>query len=307
MIIGKNNKFIFKFNLTMKFKLMKTPILYFFALILLFFSCGKSEKEKAEEQRIKDSLNQSNQHLSGELIQKDSTIGSFIHSFNVIQDNLDEIKKKENIITSISKDSDVKSKEDQIVSDIQSIYELIAQNKLRISKMSSKLKNANIKIEELQKIIERLNNQLIEKDTEIAELKKSLEQKDVELSNIKTTLNETKQESDLKTSKLNTAYYVIGNTKELIKENILTKDGGFIGIGKETKMKDNFNTSYFTKVDITNCKEIILSCKKAKIMSTNPSASYQFEGTQGKGISKLIILDPTVFWSTTKYLVIITE
>ena len=90
---------------------MKRIAIALLALPLLF-SCGKSAKEEA--QRIQDSLNNSNHALSGRLVEKDSTIGSFIHSFNVIQDNLDEIKKKENIINSVSKDGDVKSKEEQI-------------------------------------------------------------------------------------------------------------------------------------------------------------------------------------------------
>ena len=283
---------------------MKRIAIALLALPLLF-SCGKSAKEEA--QRIQDSLNNSNHALSGRLVEKDSTIGSFIHSFNVIQDNLDEIKKKENIINSVSKDGDVKSKEEQIVADIQSIYDLIAQNKQRIARMNAKLKGANVKIEELQKIIERLNAQLVEKDNEIASLKASLEQKNVELSSVKTELTETKQESDLKTEKLNTAYYAVGTVKELIKQNVLTKDGGFIGLGKTTKMKADFNTSYFTKVDVTNLKEITLACNKAKLMSTNPTDSYKFEGEQGKNISKLVITNPTSFWATDRYLVVIIE
>ena len=272
----------------------------------LLFSCGKSAKEIAQE-RYDDSLTNSNHRIAGEVVQKDSTIGSFIHSFNVIQDNLDEIKKKENIINSVSKDGDVKSKEEQIVADIQSIYDLIAQNKQRIARMNAKLKNANVKIDELQKIIDHLNAQLQEKDSEIASLKASLEQKNVELSNVKTALTETKQESDLKTEKLNTAYYAIGTAKELIKQNVLTKDGGFIGLGKSTKLKANFNTAYFTKVDVTTLKEITIGSKKAKVISTNPADSYSFEGEQGKKITNLLINDPAAFWATDRYLVIVTE
>ena len=33
--------------------------------------------------------------------------------------------------------------------------------------------------------------------------------------------------------------------KELIEKGVLTKEGGFIGIGKTTKLKDNFNLKSF--------------------------------------------------------------
>ena len=127
------------------------------------------------------------------------------------------------------------------------------------------------------------------------------------MSNVKTALTETKQESDLKTEKLNTAYYAIGTAKELIKQNVLTKDGGFIGLGKSTKLKANFNTAYFTKVDVTTLKEITIGSKKAKVISTNPADSYSFEGEQGKKITNLLINDPAAFWATDRYLVIVTE
>src|ERR1017187_5327587 len=99
--------------------------------IPLFFSCGTGGKSEAD--RIKDSLNQVNGNLKGEVGKKDSTIESFIRSFNQIQDNLDQIKSKEKMITSVAKDGDVKSKEGQIVSDIQSIYDLINENKKKIA------------------------------------------------------------------------------------------------------------------------------------------------------------------------------
>ena len=282
---------------------ISTVLLTFFCLA--FISCGNFNKQNLNEHI--DSLNTENQHLNKSNIVKDSTIGSFIHSFNTIQDNLDEIKSKEKIINSLSKDGDVKNKEDQIISDIQSIYELIERNKRQIAGMSSKLKHANVKVEELQKIIDRLNTQITEKDGEIANLKANLEQMNIELSSVKETLTETQQESNLKTSQLNTAFYAFGTSKELIKANVLTKDGGFIGIGKEIHMKDDFNRNYFTKIDISVTKEITLACKRAKLITTHPAGSYKFEGEQGYKISKLTITNAQDFWSISKYLVISIE
>jgi len=72
----------------------------------MLFSCGNNGKSEADH--IKDSLNAVNGNLKGEVVKKDSTIESFIRSYNVIQDNLDKIKEKENIIDKVNKEGDVK-------------------------------------------------------------------------------------------------------------------------------------------------------------------------------------------------------
>ena len=66
------------------------------------------------------------------------------------------------------------------------------------------------------------------------------------------------------------------------------------------------NTSYFTKMDITATKEIQLSAKKAKLVTTHPAGSYKIDGADGKA-DKLIILDADKFWSVSKYCVIVVE
>lgn len=286
---------------------MKNMKKYLFLLLALplLFSCG--DNGKSEIARIKDSLNSVNGGLKGEVGQKDSTIDSFIKGFNDIQDNLDQIKEKEKIVTKSSKDGDVKSREGQIVEDIQSIYNLLAQNKKRIAGLSANLKNSNVKNTELQKMIDHLTKSIEDKDIEIGDLKSQLEKLNVELSSVQTNLQETSQASDAKTEKLNTAYYAFGTAKELVKQNVLTKEGGFIGIGKTAKLKDGFNQSYFTKVDITTLKEVPLAAKKARLVTSHSSSSYKFEGTQGKKIEKLVITDSEVFWSESKYLVIVID
>jgi hypothetical protein len=271
----------------------------------LLFSCGNGGK--SETDRIKDSLNMVNGGLKGEVGKKDSTIETFIRSFNQIQDNLDQIKDKEKIIDKATKSGEVKSKQEQIVSDIQSIYDLLNDNKKKLAGMGTQLKHSNLKITELQKMMDHLEAQLGEKDGQIADLKNQLEKMNVELSGVKTMLDETIQSSDKKTEKMNTAWYAFGTTKELINQGVLTKEGGFIGIGKSAKLKNDFNKEYFTKVDISVTKEIPLACKKARLLTSHPSGSYQFKGEQGKQIEKLLITNPDDFWGVDKYLVIIIE
>jgi hypothetical protein len=123
---------------------------------------------------------------------------------------------------------------------------------------------------------------------------------------VNTTLQEATQESAVKTEKLNTAYYAFGTSKELIKNNVLTKEGGFIGLGKTQKVKEDFNKNYFTKVDVTALSEIPLGAKKAKLVTTHPGGSYRIDGADGKA-EKLVITNTEDFWSASKYLVVVIE
>ena len=172
--------------------------------------------------------------------------------------------------------------------------------------MKSKLKDSNNKNDELEKFITRLTVELESKDAQIGDLKTQLEQLNVEMTNLNISYQEATQESAVKTEKLNAAFYAFGTSKELIKNGVLTKEGGFIGIGKIQKMKDDFNKTYFTQVDISTTNTIALAAKKAKIITTHPSGSYKIEGANGKA-DKITIINAEEFWSASKYLVIVVE
>jgi len=271
---------------------------------LFTISCGGSEKE---ENPLADSLSGVNGELSGKLSQKEAAIQEFVNSFNAIQENLTAIKEKEKIVTAHSKNGDVKSMEQSIQEDIQAIYDLMAKNKSRINSLTKKLKASKSKITGLEQMIATLEAQLEAKDGEITALKSQLEAKNIELSNIVMNLEVVEAESNAKTEKLNTAFYAFGTFKELKEKNVITKEGGFIGMGKSAKLKDDFNKEYFTKVDISQVNSIHIGAKKAKIITNHPTSSYKLILAGEKSVEKIDILNPEDFWSNSKYLVIITE
>jgi len=281
---------------------------YFFMLLALpiFFSCENKNKI-SETDRVRDSLDMINGHLVGVVSHKDSTIDSFIQSFNEIQANLDEIKAKEKIISAETKSGDTKNKQSKITEDIQLIYNLIDENKKKIAGMNAKLKKANFQVTELDKMLLRLHTDVEEKDAQINDLKTELENMHIELAGLQTSFEDVKLESSLKTDKMNTVYYVTGSAKDLTKQGVLTKEGGFIGIGKSAKLKDQFNKDNFTQVDASVVREIPLSSKKAKVITSHPSNSYKIEGEQGKKVNKLVITNSDEFWSTSKYLLVVTD
>jgi hypothetical protein len=280
-------------------------LIYLFAFLPFAFSCETGNKEGALS--AEDSLSAIAGGQKVRIERQDSSINEFIRGFNEIQDNLDVIKEKEKIVSASSKDAETrKTKQEQIVADIQTIYDVMNKNKQKLASMRSKLKESNKKNEELEKFIARLTTEIEEKDAQINSLKGDLERLNIEMSNLITTYKEEVQASDVKTEKLNTAYYAFGTAKELIKNNVLTKEGGFIGLGKSQKVKEDFNKEYFTKIDITSVNSIPLGAKKAKLVTTHPAGSYKIEGPEGKA-EKLTITNPDDFWSASKYLVIVIE
>lgn len=266
-------------------------------------SCG-GDKEK-DVNPLADSLQSVNGELSGKLGEKELALQEFITNFNEIQENLNAIKEKEKIVSSNSSQGDAKSKEDQIKEDIQAIYDLMSKNKSRIGSLTQKLKNSNLKLEGLEKMIENLQNSINLKDEEIADLKTRMEGLNIELSNLTTNYQEVETENQVKTNEINTAYYAIGTSKELKEKNVISKEGGFIGIGKTTKVKSDFNKEYFTKVNIEQTASINIGARKAKIITTHPSSSYKIIGE--KPVEKIEITNAKEFWSASKYLVIIIE
>lgn len=283
-------------------------IIAFLAGIFVLNSCkNEPSEEMLKAQAELDSLKNESQI-------KDDAINEFLKSLNDIEANLATIKEKEKIIT-VTADSNNELKVDaktRINDDIQLIYQLMQDNKKKINSLNKKMKNANIRISELEKMLDNLSKQIVQKDTELAELKTKLENMNIEIAELTTTVDELKDENynlsatiDDKTNELNTAFYVFGTEKELKENKIITKEGGFIGLGKIEKLMKDFNKDYFAKVDIRKTKRIDLFSKKARIITTHPSSSYKFYG-QNK-IDSLVITNPSEFWAASKYLVIVVD
>jgi chromosome segregation ATPase len=164
------------------------------------------------------------------------------------QDNLDVIKSKQNLISSVGKNPEnIRNSKDQIISDIQSINELMDQNKNKLAALKEKLKQSDKKLKqsdekiaELEKFITNLNDQLAAQVVEIDQLKMDLEKMNMQMVDLNKKYQSTVAESNQKTSLLNTAWYAIGTTKELMEKGVITKEGGIIGIGKSKKTSTKF-------------------------------------------------------------------
>jgi hypothetical protein len=71
-------------------------------------------------------------------------------------------------------------------------------------------------------------------------------------------------------------------------------------------LQGNFNKSYFTKIDIRVSKEVKLYSKSVRLLTMHPSSSYTL--TQDNNNQYILrISNPQLFWSTSKYLVVLVK
>ncbi|MGB0167289.1 MAG: hypothetical protein ACPF8V_10595 [Luteibaculum sp.] len=288
----------------MKTKLKPSFIWQFCMALLVLVGCNQAEVAK---------LRSENADLMGKVEEleyksdlKDSTINDFFKDFNEIEANLREIKKKEQGLVSkkVGSGDLPKSDKERIISDIKSINELLSENAKKIKGLNAKLKNANVNISEFQRMIASLEASVSEKNMEIDQLRSNLANANDALSALNDLYIESVMEAEARQEELNTAFYAFGSFKELKENNVLTKEGGLVGIGATKTLKEDFNRGYFKEIDIQQSTSIPLYSAKVKMVTNHPPKSYKLE--MENDTYTLKISNPDLFWSTSKYLVIIT-
>ena len=291
---------------------MKKWIIFSLLSVTLFACQQEAKKEGTEttEDPETEKLKEENEKLKADLASRDEMMNESIRLFNEIEDNLSAIRQKEKVIN-LSRNNDPEFQQDQkerIVEEIQLINSLLEENKNKVNLLRSKLSKADIKVGEMDKMIESLVKKVEEQEAIIAELRDELAKYDIAMAELTATLNETMAVVEEKDAELNKAWFVFGTTKELKEHGVVTKEGGFIGMGKIVKLREDFNQDYFTQIDITKTKEIPLGASSVKILTTHPSDSYKLvKDAAGKKIEKLQITNPEKFWSVSKYLCMIVE
>lgn len=272
------------------------------ALLMTGCKDGKNAPGLASVQQT-DSLNDV-------IAQKDSEINEMMGTLNDIEEGFRLINEAENRV-SLLKNGEGTSKKQNLKENIQFIAERMKQNRELIAKLQKQLESSTLKGGQLKKTIDNLTAQLEEKDKQLLALREELDKKDIHISELDETIgnlntnvsnlsadNQQKAETiNAQDKQLNTAWYVFGTKKELKGQHIL--EGGKV-------MNGNFNKNYFTKVDIRNTTEIKLYSKSAKLLTAHPASSYSLTHDASKQYV-LRITNPQIFWSTSKYLVVLVK
>lgn len=275
-----------------------------FVGVAMLASCDGSKGEDKD-------LRAQNDSLLTELTQRNAELDDMMGTFNEIQEGFRQINAAESRVDlqrgTISENA--ATAKQQIASDIEFITKQMAENKEQIAKLQAMLKSSKTNSAQLKKAVESLTQELVAKTQRIEELQTELASKNIRIQELDeavsglsadkealTAENEAKAKTVASQDKdLNSAWFVFGTKSELKSQKILEK-------GDVLKSAD-FNKDYFTQIDIRTTKEIKLYSKRAELLTTHPSGSYELV-KDDKGQLILKITNPKEFWSVSKYLVI---
>lgn len=279
---------------------------FLLASVLLFlFSCNDNSEETILNNPEVDKLEADNLKLQHELESQKTAIDDYVQYFNEVRENLNEIKQKHGVISN-QLSGDEKLSEIDLKSDVEAIGVLMTQNQKKMNQMKKSLKDANIESDQMERMVMTLNEEVALRNMEVYNLQTELESIDAAYTEIFTAYQEKVEQLANTTEELNTAYFTFGTSKELKENGVVTKEGGFIGLGRTEKLKNDFNKSYFTEIDITTIQSIPLGgVEKIELLTNHPEGSYEIVGDKVK--EKLVIKNPKEFWSVSKYLVIVVD
>ena len=273
------------------------------ALLLLGACTGKKSSPDLANMEQNDSL----QRI---IAQRDSEINDMMSTLNEIQEGLSAINQAENRL-SIAREGEGANKTAQIKENIKFIANTMARNRELMKRLQQQLRESRFNGDELRKTISNLTQQLDHKAQELQRLKAELDAKDIHIAeldekidnlndnveNLQTDAQQKAQTISNQDKQLNTAWFVFGTKKELKEQHIMEN-------GKV--LQSNFNKNYFAKIDIRIDKEIKFYSKSARILTMHPSGSYTLTPDVNKQYV-LRITNPQLFWSTSKYLVVLVK
>ncbi len=283
---------------------MKNSVFAIIALFFLLVSCKQAEVDR---------LKQENENLKITLEQREQDINNFMEVFNGIEENLAQVRAKEQLIAKQA--GSVEAGHDRVEAvknDIRAINLLMKQNKDNLKNLSDKLKTSKTENKKTRRMLDNLEDMIVSKDMEILTLVNDLESLNFEVEELYTSVADLRAENikqgrviDLQAQQLNIAYYIIDTEKQLKEKGVITKRGGFIGIGRVEKMMEDINDELFTKIDIRRQIEFPVDAKKVKLVTTHPSDSYIIrKNDDTKRYFSFEITKPEEFWKSSKYLVI---
>ena len=256
--------------------------------------------------------------LESQVAEKDSLLGDVFASLNRIAENLTAIKDREGIITTGRSPEISPEKSVQITEDIAAIDRLLEQNRLSLSQLNAtvdRLRKADIRIRELDKLIENYTRQIQEKDRDIAQLRTELAEAQLLVVELHTRVDSLRADvAGLAGDKealrgvvarqdqeLNTIYYIVGSQRMLIEQGIVRRSGF---IGRTLSVGELDDMEPLTAVDRRMLDRVIVGGRRADIVSSHPTGSYQLITDDHNRLEEIRITDPERFWETSRALVV---
>ena len=248
---------------------MKKIVFYLAAFISLMSGCGQKTDNTKEL-----AFAQQRDSLESIIQQKDNEINDIMGTMNDIEAGFRAINEAEQRV-SVARQSEGISSTERIRENMQYIQEAMQQNRELINKLRNQVRQGSVKSEQLKLTIDNLTRQMEEKDTQIRQLQAELQAKDVQIGEL------TEKVEDL------------SNNVSTLREETTQKSQTISTQDKQ------LNTAWFVY-------GIRLYSRSAKLLTSHPASSYTLDQDAQKQYV-LRIQNPQLFWSASKYLVILVK
>lgn len=286
-------------------------VLVFAMVAMVFAACNTHQEEL-------DAAIKKNDSLSLIIQNKDSELDSLFTTLNQIEENLAAVNSRYNAVqelrrANIEGQPNVKS---QINAQIKDIENLMAANRQKIASLQAKINTDSKEGTRLQELVSRQEERIAQQESQIAQLLTELENNKVLIKKLNQDVSELTASNEQKdqyikqqTTEANRAYYVVGSYSDLNEAGIVSKAGGFIGIGRRQGTNSEMPLDRFTQIDRTKVTTIPINMRKALVVSKHPENSYELvmDENDDRVVSYLRILNPAKFWEQTRFLVISTK
>lgn len=281
---------------------MKKTLTILSVALVAFMLSSCVEKSKKYQQLLaeKDAVVLANKNIEKEY-------NAALGIISDVENSLSAIRDAEGLMLMKNENN---TQRDQLNSELIQIKETMAINRAKLDSLSNVLDKSNKDRSYLRNTIKKLQAQIAEKEATIVAMQEQLAQKDQEIAGLNTQVTNLNDDlSKINAEKdeqsriiadqivaMNTVYYVGATKKELKANGILTS---------KYILRQEVPADAFTKADKRNLTEITFETKKAKVLSAHPVESYTIVVKDNQSV--LQITNPELFWSVTKYLVVVTK
>ena len=265
---------------------------------LLIAACGGGAADTSKLEQTIDSLRQVNQ-------QQQASLDEMTNFVSTLSDGMNAIAYQENMIFNNGGKEGNSLDREQIKSHLEALAGTLAEQRRKINSLTDSLKARGADMTKMQGLIDNLTRQLDEKDKVIAQLRKDIEQKNFSISDLQKKLNvamagsaqfeQRAQKAERELATITTAYVLMGTKDALL-------DGGYIDKRKRVQT-ETMPKGDFTKVNIYKFTELDIPSRSVNLLTDHPRKSYSIEKVD-KENRKLVITNPQLFWSSSKYLII---
>ena len=284
----------------------KLTILSITTLAIVLSGCNQNKIAELENELL---------NLRNERHVADSLQNKFYEFLNEIEGNLVEIKERERIVSAAATERP-RSLQEKIIQDLADISDLMEKNRARLGELESlrrQLRAANRDTQGLQEIINSLTRRVEEQEAQIRELQARLRVANERIEVLTVENRQITEENVRKQARieeqvieLNTGFFTMGTSQVLRENGVITQRGGFIGIGRTRTINEEAAAKNFTKVDIREFKHLETNSERIEIITPHAPESFRINNDDRRNLV-LEITNPTLFWQSSKFLVVRTR